>query len=118
MSTVKSEDEEPPAKMKKLAIVEEREEDKYEHKTVLKCWKCQPESGLELPDASTDPHVQSLITGVMQSLSSARQSEVKAWEEEIAACEHTLMLEQHTTGPIAASGASPPIDSMTSLTRP
>ena len=30
------EDEEPPAKMKKLAIVEEREEDKYEHRTALK----------------------------------------------------------------------------------
>ena len=90
--------------MKKLAIVEEREEDKYEHKTVFKCWKCDPQNGLELPEASADPHVQSLITGVMQSLSSARQSEVKAWEEEIAACEHTLMLEQYATGPIAASG--------------
>ena len=98
------EDEEPPAKMKKLAIVEEREEDKYEHRTAVKCWKCDPETGRELPDASADPHVQSLVTGVMQSLSSARQSEVKAWEEEIAACEHTLMLEQLVTGPIAASG--------------
>ncbi|KAI0716151.1 ubiquitinyl hydrolase [Cerioporus squamosus] len=88
-SANRAEDEEPPAKMTKLAIVEDREEDKYEHKTVFKCW---------------NPHVQSLITGVMQSLSSARQSEVKAWEEEIAACEHTLMLEQHATGPIAASG--------------
>ena len=99
-----TEDEEPPAKMKKLAIVEEREEDKYEHKTILKCWKCDPQNGLELPDASADPYVQSLITGVMQSLSSARQSEVQAWEEEITACEHTLMLEQLATGPIAASG--------------
>ena len=64
---MKSEDEEPPAKMKKLAIVEEREQVKYEYKTVLKCWKCQPKSGLEPPNASTDLHVQSLITGVMQS---------------------------------------------------
>ena len=104
MSTVKSEDEERP---KRLAIVEDREEDKYEHKTVLKCWKCQPESGLELPDASADPPVQSIITGVKQPLSSARQSGVKAWEGEIAACEHTLLLEQHATGPIAASGACP-----------
>ncbi|KAI0757733.1 ubiquitin carboxyl-terminal hydrolase 14 [Daedaleopsis nitida] len=103
-SANRAEDEEPPAKMKKLAIIEEREEDKYEHKTILKCWKCDPVNGLELPDASADPHVQSLITGVMQSLSSARQSEVKAWEEEIAACEHTLMLEQFASGHIAASG--------------
>ena len=102
----KADDEEPPAKMKKLAIIEEREEDKYEHKTALKCWKCDPEGGLELPDASADPHVQSIVAGVMHSMSSARQSEVKAWEEEIIACEHTLMLEQLATGPIAASGTS------------
>jgi ubiquitin carboxyl-terminal hydrolase 5/13 len=30
----------------------------------------------------------------MNSLSSAQQSEVKAWEEEITPCEHTLTLEQ------------------------
>ncbi len=30
----------------------------------------------------------------MKALSSAQQSEVKAWEEEILACEHTLTLEQ------------------------
>ncbi|KAJ3001497.1 hypothetical protein NUW54_g6385 [Trametes sanguinea] len=37
-SANRTDEEEPPAKMKKLAIVEEREEDKYEYKTVLKCW--------------------------------------------------------------------------------
>ncbi|OBZ78711.1 Ubiquitin carboxyl-terminal hydrolase 14 [Grifola frondosa] len=103
-SANRAKDEEPPAKMKKLAIVEEREEEKYEYKTVLKCWKCDSQSGLEIPDASLDPHVKSLSDGVMQSLSSARQSEVKAWEEEFAACEHTLTLEQLATGPILASG--------------
>jgi ubiquitin carboxyl-terminal hydrolase 5/13 len=30
----------------------------------------------------------------MSALSSAQQSEVKAWEEEILACEHTLTLQQ------------------------
>ena len=30
----------------------------------------------------------------MKALSSAQQSEVKAWEEEILPCEHTLTLEQ------------------------
>lgn len=42
----------------------------------------------------------------MQSLSSARQSEVKSWEEDITACEHTLMLEQFDVGAIPASGSS------------
>ncbi|EIW65364.1 ubiquitinyl hydrolase [Trametes versicolor FP-101664 SS1] len=103
-SANRTDEDEPPAKMKKLAIVEDREEEKYEFKTVLKCWKCDSQNGLEVPDASHDPHVKSLIDGVMTSLSSARQSEVKAWEEEITACEHTLMLQQHATGHIAASG--------------
>lgn len=40
----------------------------------------------------------------MQSMSSARQSEVKAWEEEIIPCEHTLTIEQLVIGPIPASG--------------
>ena len=40
----------------------------------------------------------------MQAMSSARQSEVKAWEEEITACEHTLTLEQFAVGHIPASG--------------
>ena len=42
----------------------------------------------------------------MQSMSSARQSEVKAWEEEINPCEHTLTIEQIVSGPIQASGLS------------
>ncbi|KAL6305707.1 ubiquitin carboxyl-terminal hydrolase 14 [Sparassis latifolia] len=103
-SANRSEDEEPPAKIKKLAIVEERDEDKYEYKTVIKCWKCYPQNGLEIPDASLDPIVKSLSDAVMQSLSSARQSEVKAWEEEIVPCEHTLTLQQLSTEPIPASG--------------
>lgn len=43
-----------------------------------------------------------LINGVLASLSSARQSEVKAWEEELEPCEHTLTLDQS-----AATGAPP-----------
>lgn len=30
----------------------------------------------------------------MKSMASAQQSEVKAWEEELEMCEHTLMLQQ------------------------
>ncbi len=85
-------------------IVEERDDDKYEYKTVLKCWRCNQDKGLELPELADDPRVKKLVTDIMQSLSSARQSEVKAWEEEITACEHTVMLEQQATGHIEASG--------------
>lgn len=90
--------------MTKLAIVAERDEDKFEFHTTLKCWRCDSQTGRELPGATDDPFVKTLADGVMQSLSSARQSEVKAWEEEIVPCEHTLTLEQHASGPIEASG--------------
>jgi hypothetical protein len=48
--------------------------------------------------------VKSLVDSVMQSMSSARQSEVKAWEEEFLPCEHTLTLQQLATGHIPTSG--------------
>lgn len=88
----------------KLAIAEDREEDKYEYVTVIKCWKCDPQGGAELPGLTADTEIQDLIAGVMQSVSSARQSEIKAWEEEILPCEHTLSLQQFSTGHIPASG--------------
>ncbi|KAJ7074130.1 hypothetical protein C8F01DRAFT_1099340 [Mycena amicta] len=103
-STKRAEDEEPPAKISKLAISEETEKDKYEHFTVIKCWTCDVEKGREIPEAFNDPKVKELADQVMHSLSSARQSEVKAWEEEFEACEHTLMLQQISAGAIPASG--------------
>ncbi|KIM37665.1 hypothetical protein M413DRAFT_448435 [Hebeloma cylindrosporum] len=103
-SAQRSEDEEPPTKMTKLAIVEEREEDKYDHVTSIKCWICDPDNGVVVPEAISEPNTQSLINGVMQAMSSARQSEVKAWEEEIGPCEHTLTIEQFVSAQIPASG--------------
>jgi len=86
----KREGEEPVPK--KLAIAAETEEDKYEFITTPKCLLCDAEKGgKELP--LTDK-LSEVIGGVMRALSSAQQTEVKAWEEEITACEHTLCLEQ------------------------
>lgn len=107
--------------MTKLAIVEEREEDTHEHVTVVRCWQCDRLKATNISDAISDPKVRliplpifvfvmisgqikSLVDGVMQSLSSARQSEIKAWEEEITPCEHTLTLEQYEPGTIPAFG--------------
>lgn len=38
-------DDEPPAKITKLIIAQEREEDKYDYLATLKCWKCDPMNG-------------------------------------------------------------------------
>ncbi|KAF8520138.1 ubiquitinyl hydrolase [Hysterangium stoloniferum] len=81
----------PP--LKKLAIVEEREEDKYEFMTTLRCWACYGEGGRLLPEESHHPEVKRLSTDVMGAMSSARQSEIKAWEEEITPCTHTTTLQ-------------------------
>ncbi len=34
--------------MTKLAILEEREEDKYDHETSLKCWRCNASEGAKV----------------------------------------------------------------------
>ena len=100
-------DNEPPAKITKLAILEEREEDRFDWTTTLRCWACAAgEDGKLLPELSADATVKKLANGVMTSMSSSRQSEVKAWEEEILACEHTLALNQdENRGQIDAAGA-------------
>ena len=108
--------------MTKLAIVEEREEDKYEQILALRLYRTAA-AATTAPDSSTvlvpteaitgaDTRARALIDGVMQSLSSARQEEVQAWEEELLPCEHTLTLAQLTTGHIPAAGAcAPPLSS-------
>ena len=104
--------------MKKLAIVEEREEDKYEHVLALR-WYGTNQDPVPLSPADTtamtvaEPHIKALIDGVMHSLSSARQETVKAWEEELHPCEHTLILQQLATGHIPPSGKyTAPISSL------
>ena len=95
--------------MTKLAIVEEREEDKYERVVFLR-WYGTAQEPVQISPADTtaimaaEPRVKALVDGVMHSLSSARQDEVKAWEEELHPCEHTLTLSQSATGHIPPSG--------------
>ncbi|KAH7105838.1 ubiquitinyl hydrolase [Auriculariales sp. MPI-PUGE-AT-0066] len=99
-------DKEPPAKITKLAIQEEREEDKYQWESTLRCWKCAPDvEGALLTELGSDATVKQLVDGIMASMSSSRQSEVKAWEEDIVVCEHTLtVVQDEHRGPIDAAG--------------
>ncbi|KAI0271314.1 ubiquitin carboxyl-terminal hydrolase 14 [Gloeopeniophorella convolvens] len=95
----RSEDAEPPAKMTKLAIAAEREEDAYTHALALRDWR----SGAFAP-ADAVPAARALVDALMRAPTSARRAEVQAWEEELLPCEHTLTLAQHAAGPIPASG--------------
>ncbi|WVR09107.1 hypothetical protein IAU60_006169 [Kwoniella sp. DSM 27419] len=80
---------EPP--MKKLAISAPKDEDLYNYSTSLRCFKCL-NAGEQVH--SDEPQITAVVTGIMNAMSSAQQSEVKAWEEEILPCEHTLTLQQ------------------------
>ncbi|CAB4397730.1 unnamed protein product [Rhizophagus irregularis] len=82
--------EEPPQKISKLAIVPESDKDKYEFVTKVKCYAC---GGAEIDKSLGNLPI--VIDSVMTSLSASRQSEIKAWEEEITACEHTQNLVQN-----------------------
>ncbi|KAJ1815368.1 ubiquitin C-terminal hydrolase Ubp14 [Coemansia sp. RSA 2598] len=85
----KSSDDERPAKQTKLEIREESEDSKYEYQTFVRCWGCsgaKVEDGLE----NIEPTVQAVIHAVEAS----KGSEIKAWSEEVTACEHFESLEQ------------------------
>ena len=91
--------DEPPPKISKLAIAAETDEDRYETKTQVKCFQCGvldvDPSGGKLPG---------VIEGVLKANTFARQAEVKAWEQEMTPCEHTLCLVQDSARQIQSQG--------------
>lgn len=90
-------DNEPPEKISKLAIQAETESDKYDVQTDVHCFECGI-TGIEKTGK-----VGNVVDGIMKASSFARQEEVKAWEQEMTACEHTLCLKQ-AAGRVIASG--------------
>jgi ubiquitin carboxyl-terminal hydrolase 5/13 len=77
--------------MTKLSIAAETETDRYDTTTTVKCYEC----GVDEVDKSTGK-LPELVDAVLKANTFARQEEVKAWEQEMTACEHTLCLEQDT----------------------
>lgn len=92
--------DEPPQKITKLAIAAETEEDRYDTQVRVQCYDC----GVEEVDRSSGK-LSSAIDGVLKANTFARQAEVKAWEQEMIPCEHTLCLEQDTARRIESQGA-------------
>ncbi|KAF2204936.1 ubiquitinyl hydrolase [Delitschia confertaspora ATCC 74209] len=80
--------DEPPQKITKLSIAAETESDRYDTTTQVKCYECNMEV-----DKSAGKLLQ-VVDAVLKANTFARQEEVKAWEQELTACEHTLCLEQ------------------------
>jgi ubiquitin carboxyl-terminal hydrolase 5/13 len=74
--------------MTKLAIAAETETDRYDITTTVKCHECATE--LDKSNAKLGP----IVEGILKANTFSRQEEVKAWEQEMATCEHILMLQQ------------------------
>jgi ubiquitin carboxyl-terminal hydrolase 5/13 len=87
----KVEREEPPQKITKLAIAAETEEDRYDTKYQVKCYA----HGIENVSLQENP-LETIVADIMKAPTFARQEEVKAWEQELIPCEHTLTVQQET----------------------
>lgn len=88
--------EEPPQKLTKLAINAETEADKYDTTSQVNCFACQQQN----LDRSAG-RLAKVVDGVLKASTFAQQEEVKAWEAEFTACEHTLCLQQQPSRQIA-----------------
>ncbi|KAG0224254.1 hypothetical protein BGW42_005218 [Actinomortierella wolfii] len=92
--------EEPPQKITKIAIVPENDDDLYDYITHVKCYEC---GGIEVD--RTAGQIPKIVDAIMSSLSASRQSEVKAWEEEIVSCDHIRNLAQGEAKTVSAENA-------------
>ncbi|OAQ58368.1 ubiquitin carboxyl-terminal hydrolase [Pochonia chlamydosporia 170] len=81
--------DEPPAKMSKLAIAAETEEDRYSTALAAKCLECNTDLDI------TNPKLASVVDVIMKANTFSRKEEVKAWEQELTSCEHVLLMQQH-----------------------
>ncbi|KAF9352616.1 hypothetical protein BGX26_009596 [Mortierella sp. AD094] len=92
--------DEPPQKITKIAIVPENDADLYEYFTQVKCYEC---GGVEVD--KTAGEIPKVVDAIMTSLSASRQSDIKAWEEEIVSCDHIRNLQQDAEKVVAAENA-------------
>jgi ubiquitin carboxyl-terminal hydrolase 5/13 len=90
--------DEPPQKISKLAISAETETDRYDTTTQINCYECGT-NDIEKGSGK----LSGVVDAVLKANTFARQEEVKAWEQDLTACEHTLCLEQDTARPIEQS---------------
>ena len=85
--------ENEPVKITKLAIGKPGGADftgeQWEQIIQVSCKKCN-----KVIDYEKNEQLKSLVTSVLNAASESEKSGIKAWEEEILPCEHTLTLQQ------------------------
>ncbi|KAL4399709.1 ubiquitin C-terminal hydrolase Ubp14 [Malassezia pachydermatis] len=95
----------PSEPVTRLAVVEKSDEEMYEYERYAMCLACDPVHGRRIVSTSK---IDAVIDGIVHATSSAHQTEVQAWEEDIVACEHTLTVPQDelTSPPTLGEGAT------------
>ncbi|KAJ2969486.1 hypothetical protein NQ176_g8636 [Zarea fungicola] len=81
--------DEPPAKMSKLAIAAETDEDRYDTALAVQCIDC----AIDLDPANA--RLAPVVAGILKANTFSRSEEVKAWEQELTSCDHVLSMQQH-----------------------
>ena len=88
-------EEKKPQQITELAIGKpggaDFSDEKWEQSIEIKCLKCNK----TLPSSSQSQKIKDLIQSILMSSSENEKSGIKAWEEEIFPCEHTLTLHQN-----------------------
>lgn len=83
-------DGERSAKMAKLMITDVCEDDNYNTLTSIYCGTCKESCAIcDIPEA-----LQTAVEQLLSANSSARDDEIKAWEQEIEPCHHSIEIEQ------------------------
>ncbi|GAA6016937.1 hypothetical protein JCM11491_006918 [Sporobolomyces phaffii] len=99
----KRDSQEPP--IKRLAIRREpTEAEEFDTVATVKVFDPRARAWTAVAEPY-DARVRAVVDGVLTSMSSARQSEVEAWEEEIVACVHTTDLVQTPPPPAPSDDA-------------
>lgn len=89
---VEAQAEEKPAKMAKLEIKEKSEDELFELSTKL--YNIETEQYFEYEKQDLPMSIAMTIEAVLKSRSSEKKEEIKAWEQEITACQHSFDINQ------------------------
>lgn len=81
--------EESPAKIARLVVRDDREEDHYDTTTFVK----DVAFGSAPVDTSVG-NLEQVVSGVLAAISASTKQEINEWEQDIKPCEHVLTLQQ------------------------
>ncbi|KAJ1932356.1 ubiquitin C-terminal hydrolase Ubp14, partial [Linderina macrospora] len=88
-----SEDGQRPAKLTKLEIKEDSD-DQYEATSSVRCWAC----GGRHVDTQATAGLAATVLAVVHAAEARQAGEIKAWAEEVTGCEHFEGIEQQAHG--------------------